>query len=120
MAELTFKDLLRAGIKRNECWDGLEDWTLADWGNAMAGEAGECCNAIKKARRIELGMQNKSDRQIDNYGEALDKIRHEAIDTIAYALHVWAEASDGDHDLDSEITEIFNAVSARYGFPVKL
>lgn len=29
----------------------LQDWSATDWACALAGEVGEACNLIKKARR---------------------------------------------------------------------
>jgi hypothetical protein len=118
--DLTFVQALDAGILRNTFWKGTEDWTIADWGNAMAGECGECCNAIKKLRRIQLGMQNESDRPIREEQEARRKIRMEVIDTITYALHVWAVAARPGDDIGRDFKGVFNSVSDRYGFPVKL
>ena len=52
-------DELRA-LNRQRCdrWhppgDG-DDWTLGDWGNALAGEVGELCNVVKKLRRHQSG-----------------------------------------------------------------
>jgi NTP pyrophosphatase (non-canonical NTP hydrolase) len=52
---LTLDTLRAANIARQIHWGGVENWTLADWSNAMAGEAGETCNVVKKIRRVELG-----------------------------------------------------------------
>lgn len=51
MSKLTFDDLRQANIDRQMYWGGTENWTLADWSNAVAGEVGEACNVVKKLRR---------------------------------------------------------------------
>lgn len=118
LTPLTFTDAIMAGLERNKHWGGLEHWSLADWGNATAGECGEMCNAIKKARRIQLGMANKSDHPLVERHMALAKVRQEVMDTITYALHVYVEAEGKDFDAD--FRKVFNDVSDRYSFPVKL
>lgn len=38
-------------------WKGPDDaWTIADWSNAMAGEAGEAANVVKKLRRVQTDL----------------------------------------------------------------
>lgn len=38
------------------------DWSLLEWGGAMAGEAGELCNLLKKVRRGDLDINDKAVR----------------------------------------------------------
>jgi hypothetical protein len=51
--KLTFHRLHDANVKR--CLESfghlLSDWSLAEWSNAMCGEAGETANITKKIRR---------------------------------------------------------------------
>jgi len=53
---------------------GIESWSITDWSNAMAGEMGEACNAVKKLRRIEDEIANLSetdDRQLSTIEHAI-------------------------------------------------
>ena len=53
-SELTFNKLREANVKRcNKHFHKLNDWSPTDWGCALAGEVGELCNFLKKARRGE-------------------------------------------------------------------
>ena len=52
MSSLTFDELRKANVSRCEqVFHPLDSWSPTDWGNAMAGEAGETCNILKKMRR---------------------------------------------------------------------
>jgi NTP pyrophosphatase (non-canonical NTP hydrolase) len=55
-------------------------WDLVRWSNAMAGEAGEACNLVKK---IDRGLP--SDPNLDEAREALGE---ELADVIAYATYL--------------------------------
>ena len=56
---LTFDALRDANASRVARWHDPESssWTIADWSNAMCGEAGELANVIKKIRRQEDGAR---------------------------------------------------------------
>lgn len=99
--------------------NGSDGWTLGDWGNAMAGEAGEVCNAIKKLRRIEVEIVsvNDADRQIDTKEQAKAKIGEEIADTILYLDLI---ASRLGINVPDEIVKKFNSVSEKYGFEHRL
>jgi NTP pyrophosphatase (non-canonical NTP hydrolase) len=118
---LTFAQLRSANFARCVRWHprGLEEWSAADWAVAMAGEAGEVCNAVKKLRRIEceLASENEPDRQLSTLDEAIRKIGEEIADTVIY-LDLLAHRLG--IDLENEVVSKFNAVSERYGFPDKL
>ena len=60
---LTFEELKNANFSRGRRWHkgGLDEWSVAQWAVAMAGEAGEICNAVKKLDRIEDGIANLSE-----------------------------------------------------------
>lgn len=55
---MNLQDFSHINLDRLEEWhpNGLEEWSVADWAVAMAGEAGEICNAVKKLRRIETSV----------------------------------------------------------------
>lgn len=84
------------------------DWSIAEWTNAMAGEAGEACNIAKKLIRgdydgdTELGI-----------GELLDEIA----DVVIYADLVCQRV--GRH-MEIAVQNKFNEVSERIGVDVKL
>lgn len=120
-ATLTFREVTAANVARCDHWHkgGLGDWSVADWAVAMAGEAGEVCNAVKKLRRIEDEIANISDpdRQLSTRAEAVKKIGEELADTFLY-LNLLAVRLG--IDLPTEVVAKFNATSERYGFPERL
>lgn len=121
MASLTFDDVTTANVARRDRWHkgGLTDWSISDWAVAMAGEAGEVCNAVKKLRRVEDEIANISDpdRQLSTRKEAIAKIGEELADTFLY-LNLLAVRLE--IHLPTEIVRKFNIVSERYGFPERL
>lgn len=103
------------GFPRNE--DG---WTLADWSNAMCGEAGETANVVKKIRRIETGLRQAQQGERDDvrmYDELLTKLGTEIGDTFVY-LDLLAQAAG--LSLNACVINTFNRVSEREGFPERL
>lgn len=118
-AGLGLETLRSANVSRAKRWHpgfpDEQDWTLGDWGNAMAGEAGEACNVIKKIRRVETDKQRR-----DTEGDIIalcDKLAGELADVIIYADLIAAQCGI---DLSHEIKLKFNEVSDQYGFPEKL
>jgi NTP pyrophosphatase (non-canonical NTP hydrolase) len=118
---LTFAAVTEANVARCDRWHkgGLSDWNVPDWAVAMAGEAGEVCNAVKKLRRVEDDIANISDpdRQLSTRAEAIAKIGEEIADTFLY-LNLLAVRLN--LDLPTEVIKKFNATSERYGFPERL
>jgi len=119
---LTLKKLTQVNYKRCRRWhksEDLSDWSISDWACAMAGEAGEVCNAVKKLNRLRdnLPSKNDPDRQINSYEEAKAKIGEEIADTVLY-LNLLAIRLN--LDFEKEIKNKFNSVSKKYGFPEKL
>ena len=57
---LTIRELQKISEKRTKRWHpgGLEEWSPLEWAGAMAGEAGEACNAAKKLKRLETGLKS--------------------------------------------------------------
>lgn len=57
MTDLTYKTARKARLALQPYFVDSQgnyacaDWTLADWSNAMCGEAGEAANIVKKIRR---------------------------------------------------------------------
>lgn len=99
MIELSWKFLRSANVAR--CRDSFKvcaDWSVGDWGNAIAGEVGELCNLLKKVRRRE---------PIDTR-----KIADELADVIIYADLI---AHEFGIDLAAAVVRKFNEVSGRVG-----
>ena len=111
-------------------------WSLADWSNAMTGEAGEAANLVKKLRRIETRTDTGPwqiphstvpgrtvDLDIGQQSRILAKgIGLELADVVIYADLLAQELTrryDG-YDLSDLIVTKFNAVSHREGFPEQL
>lgn len=118
---LTFEEMRTTNLARCERWHkfGIAEWSVADWAVAMAGEAGEVCNAVKKLRRVEGDIANISEpgRQISTQAEAVAKIGEEIADTILYLDLLAARLNI---DIPREVRAKFNKVSEVYGFPERL
>ena len=96
--------------------NGIHDWSVNDWAVAMAGEAGEICNAAKKLKRYMDGLQqNASDKPVE---ELISDIATEIGDTYLY-LDLLAQRL-GLRIYDDCIVPTFNRVSDREGFSQKL
>ena len=122
MGYLTFKELADANGTRANRWhkNGLKDWSPMEWACAAAGEMGECCNAVKKLKRIEDEIANLSadpSRQLSNRPEAILAIGEEIADTVIY-LDLLAQRLG--IDIASFLIHKFNETSERYGFPERL
>lgn len=101
---LNFQELREANVRRCEdVFHVLGEWSLSDWGCAMAGEVGEACNLIKKQRRGE---------DIN-----LDDIAEEIADVIIYADLLMARMG---RDLGEAVRAKFNKVSQRRGSGIRL
>ena len=109
--------LLRlANVKRcEEVFHPVKDWSPTDWACAMAGEAGEVCNAVKKLRRLADGTNTAKDPQTE--AEALKAIGAELADTIIYCDLLAARLG---LDLSVEIQAKFNEVSRRMNSSVRI
>jgi len=119
MLEMTFQHLASVNFCRTHRWHSIESWSIADWSVAMAGEAGEVCNAVKKLKRIEQDIANISDpdRQLSTRQEAIDKIGAEIADTVIYCDLL---AQRCGLSLAEIVRAKFNKTSETYGFPERL
>lgn len=111
-----------------EGWPAGDSWSLADWSNAMAGEAGElleaaqavamatgkAANIVKKVRRAETGAPGALD---PNRAELLEQLGNELADVWLYCDLL---AQRAGIDLQAAIVRKFDAVSVREGFPERL
>lgn len=119
---LNFRELALINLQRAQRWHkrgGIAEWNAAEWSNAMAGEAGEACNATKKLRRIECAMQQAdgdtpAPKTID---QAVQKILKEVGDTVIYA-DLLCQRVGGT--MEDAVRLAFNSVSDREGFPEKI
>lgn len=108
MDDLTFDQLRKANVDRcNDAYHPIEDWTPTDWACAAAGEMGEACNLIKKARRKDYVI---SDRERTEIG-------FEIADTVVYLDLLAARMGI---DLGAAVRSKFNVVSNRFGCKIKL
>lgn len=119
---LTFKKLAEVNYARCRRWHkspDLSDWSISDWACAMAGEAGEVCNAVKKLKRLEDNLKSKNDkgREIKSFDQAKKVIGEELADT---ALYLNLLAIRLGLSLEDEIVKKFNSVSKKYKFPERL
>ncbi|MGA9722683.1 MAG: hypothetical protein WBQ86_09530 [Candidatus Binatus sp.] len=121
MGKLTFEELREANLSRGQRWHkgGLDEWSVAQWAVAAAGEMGEICNAVKKLDRIEDGIANISEpnRQLSTREEAVRAIGAEIADTVIY-LDLLSQRLG--LDMAAEVSKKFNKVSLTYDFPERL
>lgn len=94
----------RANKARQLEWDGDAEFSLLFFSNALAGEAGEVANVVKKMERHRMGLRG-SIADPDALGEEL-------ADVLTYTD---LTALKGDLDLGTVFVNKFNAVSAKYG-----
>ncbi len=113
----TFSEIRTKNILRSERdWNHkLSDWSIAEWGNAMAGEAGESCNVAKKILRLDMNIrQELADKDKAGYTKDL---ANELADTFLY-LDLMAAAAG--IDLEQAIINKFNLKSDQIGSDIKL
>jgi len=94
-----------------------EPWSLADWSNAMCGEAGELANVIKKIRRIETSTHGRYTEQ--DRAALVEKAKLEVADVYLY-LDLLLEQLDDHASMPNVVAAKFNITSDEYGFPHKL
>jgi NTP pyrophosphatase (non-canonical NTP hydrolase) len=90
-----------------------EEWSLADWSNALCGEAGELANVIKKIRRLQTGTAARYDEQ-DARVLALHAAA-EIADVIIYA-DLLLEQLDCTLDIRQIVADKFNETTRKFGF----
>jgi NTP pyrophosphatase (non-canonical NTP hydrolase) len=92
----------------------LSLWSVAEWGNATAGECGEACNVAKKILRINGGLHNMNNKTKADY---VKELADELADTLIY-LDLWA-ASEGI-DLEEAVRKKFNEDSIKRNSSVQI
>ncbi len=109
-------ELREMNIKRcEESYHSLNRWNSMEWACAMAGEAGEACNAIKKLRRLVDDMAQEDDPT--TYAEAKQAVAKELADTLIYLDLTAARLGI---DLAQATVDKFNETSDKIGSPHKL
>lgn len=110
---MEFKTLREMNVRR--CAEGwkhpLDSWSVAEWGNATAGEVGEACNIAKKLLRLRQGLVGNNHDTTE--ASLKQELANEIADFVIYA-DLWS-ASEGIL-LEDAIKQKFNATSAKLGF----
>lgn len=114
---LSFTDIRAKNVLRSERdWKHkLSDWSIAEWGNALAGECGEACNVMKKILRIDQNIRV----------ELADKTREQYVEDLAEELadvflYLDLTAAAAGIDLQQAIIRKFNKKSAQIGSSIIL
>lgn len=120
---LTIRFLQYINAKRAVRWHqngGIKSWSALEWAGAMAGEAGEACNAAKKLKRIEDQIANinlEEGRSLTDEQNASSQVVDEIADTVIYGVLL---AERVGLDLEEAIRMKFNKKSEEYGFPERI
>lgn len=116
---LTFAELSDKAWSRSLRWLSARNWSPSDWAVAVAGEAGELCNAVKKWNRVRDGMANLNEpgRRVEGDADLRAKVGEELADVVIYAPSMAAALGI---DLEAEVVRKFDSVSELYGFPERL
>lgn len=85
---------------------GLNNWTPADWMNAVVGELGELANLLKKVKRGDFALEEKRQEIEDEFADV-----QTYLDLLAASVEV---------DLGQATIDKFNRVSKRVGSPVRI
>lgn len=118
MDALTFDQLREVNGTRCLRWhpQGITSWSQSDWAVAIAGEAGEMCNVVKKLNRLRDGL-------VGNHGDdesrtaLVAKLGKELADVVIYCDLL---AQREGMNLGVLVQEKFNEVSERNDFPERL
>lgn len=112
---MNMKEFQEVNRIRSNRWMNGPNTPLMYFSNAMAGETGEVCNAVKKLDRVNNALPNK-EAGVDkaDIPELENKIAKECADAIIYAFLIL------DHlnfDASAVIADVFDTKSIEYGFP---
>lgn len=123
-ASLTVQELQAVNEERAKRWHNgdISEWSIAEWTNAMCGEAGEAANVAKKLIRIRDSLTgNQYSEHPAAEASAVDillnKLGEELADTVIYACLC---ASRVDLDMAQLIRDKFNKKSREMGFVERL
>lgn len=112
---LTFQRFKQINEAKKLRWHAVytREWIGPDWGNELAGEAGELCNVIKKFQRFRAGIE-----QADfNLPSTLANLKKEIGDVVICAELV---AEFFNISLEESVRYAFNKTSEKNGFPERL
>ena len=117
---MTFKDLSVANRSRCLRWHPPEsdDWTIGDWGNALAGEVGELCNVLKKIRRHQSGVI--STYNTPELQDLQEMAMEEAADVLLYWDLLLAKLEVPPEVFEHALCDKFNRVSLVQEFPERV
>lgn len=108
---LTFGRLAKTNWTRCVKWHSPQGWSVAEWTNAMAGEAGEACNISKKLLRLAHRIEKRNPELGES--ELIGRLGEELADVVIYADLC---AQRVGLDLGHEIVKKFNATSREFNF----
>jgi NTP pyrophosphatase (non-canonical NTP hydrolase) len=113
---LTFNALRAANVSRKIRWHGeADEWSGADWSNAMCGEAGEAANVVKKLRRHET--HTGTTYNTPAVDALLPALAEELADVVTYCDLL---ADKYGINLEAAVVAKFNRVSEAQDFPERL
>lgn len=112
MMDLTFSRLQLKCDERNEEWTGNQ-WDERDAVLEMVEEFGEYAGALKRVRRLSLGVRG------DDKGRDLDQLKQAMMDEIGdMAVCLANMANSINVDLGECARQKFNKTSEKYGFNI--
>ena len=110
--DLTMRLFSQVNWCRCKNWHDPMEWSMDDWAVAMAGEAGELCNVVKKLTRADQGIAGNKETR----AELLQQFGEEIADVYTY-LDLLAQRQG--LDMQDLVVKKFNKVSERNGFSEK-
>ncbi len=128
MSDLTFAEFSKINRERAAVWHPgfpqVDTWSVADWSNAMCGEAGEAANVIKKIRRVETALYGRADPDIEvlirNAGKEIADV-YAYLDLLCTKVDALAKARGlPGLVIEDEIANKFNFISEREGLPQRI
>src|ERR1700674_2252434 len=90
----------------------LESWSIAEWTNAMAGEAGEACNLAKKLLRHRDGVAGNKKAEDKDVESLRLRCAEELADVVIYADLAMRALG---YDLNETVRRVFNRKSDELG-----
>jgi NTP pyrophosphatase (non-canonical NTP hydrolase) len=114
---LSFEELRQTNTARtvNDFHHTLESWSVAEWGNATAGEVGEACNIAKKMIRFRDNVAGNAPGL--TVEELRNKLASEIADAVIY-LDLWAASEQ--INLGEAVATTFNKKSEQLGSDYRL
>ena len=94
----------------------MEEWSIAEWTNAICGEAGEAANLAKKIIRTRAGVRGNSGTK-EQYEAELAK---ELADIVLYCDLTATKLGIDLWSTDGAVAKKFNEVSDKIGSELKL